>query len=212
MTRDAIRSAYDARAEEYAAHFAAIDAAHPDDAAAIRRWADTCAGDIVDAGCGPGHWTDYLRSLGSSISGFDLSPKAIRIARTRFPLTAFRVASLEHTGLADGSLGGILSWFSLIHTDPNHADAALDEFARVLRPGGRILIGAFSWPILEPFPHAVVTAYRWPPQVLCARVEAAGFRIDDCAERREPGSRPKLRISATACHGRGSASRFTAAD
>jgi hypothetical protein len=68
----------------------------------------------------------------------------------------------------DASLGGILAWFSLIHTDPDQIGAPLTEFARGTRPGGGLLIGIFEGAELAPFDHAVTTAYFWPVS-LCPR-------------------------------------------
>ncbi|MGW9020774.1 class I SAM-dependent DNA methyltransferase [Leucobacter chromiiresistens] len=196
MPLHAIRTSYDARAAEYADRFASIAAAAPADVAEIRAWAARCSGAIVDAGCGPGHWTDDLRRRGSEISGFDLSPASIAIARERFPRTRYRVAELARSGLPTASAGGILSWFSIIHTPPEALDAVLAEFARCAAPGGRLLLGAFSWPTLEAFPHAVVTAYRWPPHALAQRLEGAGFEVLRVQERTPEHARPQCTLEA----------------
>ena len=90
----------------------------------------------------------------------------------------------------------VLAWFSLIHTEPDQIDTALAEFARCVRSGGGLAIGFFEGPALEPFEHAVATAYRWPADRLCSRVEAAGFAIAEVHTRTDPGSRPQGTILA----------------
>ncbi|WP_200328886.1 class I SAM-dependent methyltransferase [Leucobacter sp. L43] len=196
MSATAIRRSYDARAAEYADLFASVDAAPADDVAEIREWAARCSGPLIDAGCGPGHWTDDLRRQGAEISGFDLSPAFVEIARQRFPHSEYRVADLARSGVATASAGGILSWFSLIHTPPAEVDAVLAEFARILAPGGRLLLGAFAWPELEPFAHAVVTAYRWPPGELGGRLVSARFELHRVSERTPEGARPQCSLEA----------------
>ena len=42
--------------------------------------------------------------------------------------------------LGDASLGGALTWYSLIHTPTEQLPAVLAELARVLRPGGQLLV------------------------------------------------------------------------
>lgn len=90
----------------------------------------------------------------------------------------------------------MLSWYSLIHREPDDIQKPLQEFGRVLRPRGGLLIGFFSWPTLERFPHAVIDAYRWPVARLASEVEAAGFEVAETYERVEAGARPQGAIVA----------------
>ena len=99
---------------------------------------------------------------------------------------------------ASGSVGGILAWYSLIHHEPSTVRAALEEFARVIRVGGSLLLGFFIGPAVEPFDHAVVTAYRWSPEALSTELRAAGFDIIETHTRigRTPKPRPHGAIVA----------------
>lgn len=191
-----VRQAYDQRAIEYAEHFADVAAAHPDDRAHIRAWALARSGPVLDAGCGPGHWTEELRQHRVDVEGIDHSPKFLAIAAIRFPDARFRLASLDQTGCADASLDGVLAWYSVIHTRPEDLAAVLSEFRRVLRLGGSLLVGLFTWSDLEHFEHAVVRAYRWPPGQFSRALRAAGFSVLSVTERHEPGGRPQCIIEA----------------
>lgn len=82
-----------------------------------------------------------------------------------------------------------LAWYSLIHTRPDRIDLLLAEFARVVRPGGGLVVGFFEGPELVPFDHAVTTAYFWPTGLLSARLEQAGFVVIDTDARTVPGTR-----------------------
>ncbi|MGN7190195.1 class I SAM-dependent methyltransferase [Curtobacterium sp. MCBA15_004] len=191
-----VRQAYDRRAEEYAAALGSMAAVHPSDRARVESWAAACDGLLVDAGCGPGHWTAHLAGLGHRVVGLDVVPRFVDIARRSAPDVSFRVATLEATGLGAGSAGGVLSWYSLVHHDPEAVPDALAEFRRVTADHGGLLVGAFSGAALEPFDHAVTTAWRWPADRLAAVIEEAGFAVVDVEERADAGVRPHLAISA----------------
>ncbi|MGO2515821.1 MAG: SAM-dependent methyltransferase, partial [Corynebacterium variabile] len=96
-----------------------------------------------------------------------------------------------------GTLGGVLAWYSLIHTDPALISDAVAEFARCLRPGGRLALGFFTGPVLEPFDHAVTTAWFWPVDLLRREFEEAGFTVTHAETRTDPGSRPHAALLAT---------------
>lgn len=188
--------AYGRRADEYAAVLGSMDAVHDDDRALVEQWADAHAGTLLDAGCGPGHWSGHLADRGHTVIGLDAVPRFVAIARAARPAVDFRVGALERTGLPAGSVDGVLAWYSLVHHDPEEVPAALAEFHRVLRPGGGLLVGFFDGETREPFDHAVTTAWRWPVEQLAALLADAGFSVTAVARRTEPGVRPHAAIRA----------------
>ncbi|GGL73864.1 hypothetical protein GCM10009706_10410 [Curtobacterium citreum] len=191
-----VQRAYAARADEYAAVLGSMEAVHVADRTHVEQWAAGCHGVVVDAGCGPGHWTAHLAGLGHRVVGLDAVPAFVAIARRTAPDVEVRRATLESTGLPAGSVGGVLSWYSLVHHEPDAVPVALAEFHRVLDAGGGLLVGAFAGAVLEPFDHAVTTAWRWPEERLVAAVEDAGFTVVDVREREDEGVRPHLAVSA----------------
>jgi len=195
-----VTAAYGARADEYAALLGSMDTVHPDDRALVDAWAAGRSGPLVDAGCGPGHWTAHLARQGHRVSGIDAAPEFVEHARrTHGALDAdidFRVASLDALPLVDGSVDGVLAWYSVIHHEPSQIGGALAEFRRVLAPGGGLLLGFFEGAAVEAFDHAVVTAYRWPVASLAALLDGAGFDVVDVHTRTDPGHRPHGAISA----------------
>lgn len=133
-------------------------------------------GPVLDLGCGPGHFTKFLTDAGVPATGIDMVPEFITHARATYPGIGFELGSLRTLDAPTASVAAILAWFSLIHLDPTELPAVLAEFHRVLTPGGRLVVGFFeSTDEVEPFPHKVTTAYRWPADRLSETLRRAGF-------------------------------------
>lgn len=96
--------------------------------------------DVLDLGCGTGDLSFWLAEAGARVTGVDLSPGLVDVARERFARFApdagatFTAAPVESTGLADASFDAIAGKWILHHLD---LSLALPEIARLLRPGGR---------------------------------------------------------------------------
>jgi SAM-dependent methyltransferase len=191
-----VGNAYLRRATEYAEILGSMDAVHPSDRELVSLWADGIDGQIIDAGCGPGHWTNFLRERGAAASGVDLVPAFIDRARSVYPGVPFSVGSLETLDAGPGSVSGILSWYSLIHHEPSTIRIPLLEFARVLRPGGALLLGFFDSAVIEGFAHAVAPAYRWPVSDLTKELTSAGFDVIETHTRTTTGQRPHAAVIA----------------
>jgi ubiquinone/menaquinone biosynthesis C-methylase UbiE len=179
----AVAHAYDARADEYVGVGGALEQMDERDRAVIAHWRDASSGALLDAGCGPGHWTAFLHDGHRTVSGVDLSQGLLASARSRFPHLSFERASFRALPLDDGALGGILAWYSLIHTPPVDVPDVLREFARVIEPGGSILIGFFDGEASAEFAHAVAPAFFWSADALDSLLDAAGFDVVSRARR-----------------------------
>lgn len=173
-----------------------MDATHPSDRALVRSWAATLEGPVLDAGCGPGQWTNFLTECGLAASGIDLVPEFVARARAQHPEIRFEDGSFEALDAATDSLGGVLSWYSTIHRDRDGLHTVLNEFARVLRPDGGLLVGFFVGDSFGPFDHAATTAYRWPATDLGRALRTAGFDVIETHTRTGLGYRPHGAIVA----------------
>ena len=196
MTDERVLRAYSARAAEYTRALGALEDMHELDRRRIESWAGEVSGPVIDAGCGPGHWTDFLHQRGVDVSGVDLVPEFIELARSRFPGVSFRVCSLRALGVADGSVQGVLAWYSLIHHDPAELPRVFSELAWVLGPEGHLLLGFFDGTFAEPLDHAITRAYCWSVDETSQLLKAAGFDVLDVERRQDPGSRPHAAIAA----------------
>jgi SAM-dependent methyltransferase len=197
VSSEVIREAYGRVAELYISLYGASEQAHADDLAFIARHLGSVRGRVLDLGCGPGHFTGYLRALGVDAAGIDLVPEFIAHARAAHPDGDYRLGSMDALDAADGSVAGILAWYSLIHRPPHELDAVLREFRRVTAPGGTLVVGLFEWDEVDAFDHKVTTAYRWPADEFAARLAGAGFTEVERMRRLAEGTgRPLAAIAA----------------
>lgn len=185
-----VTRAYAGRAAEYTDLLGSMDAVHPSDRQFVDIWAEMVSGPALDAGCGPGHWTNYLAGRGLEVRGIDLVPAFIEHARTAYPGTRFDVESIDRIEQPDGSVGGVLSWYSTIHHSPSRIAQPIAEFSRVLRPEGVLALGFFDGATVEEFDHAVTPAYRWSASELQRVLETHGFEVLETHRRTGRGHRP----------------------
>lgn len=95
---------------------------------------------VCDVGCGPGHITRYLFDKGLNVFGIDVSERCVEIARRENPGMRFQVMDMARLDIADDSLDGIVSFYSIIHTPKRLVNLLFSEFNRVLRKSGKILV------------------------------------------------------------------------
>lgn len=92
----------------------------------------------LDVGCGEGRFCRMLGQRGIDVVGIDPTEPLIAHARARDPKGDYRLGRAEALDLPDEAVDLVVSYLSLIDIDD--IDAAIPEMARVLRPGGSLLI------------------------------------------------------------------------
>ncbi len=183
----AVRAAYDTVACDYGRLLRTELDAKPLDRALLNAFAELvpveAPGPVADLGCGPGRITAFLHSLGVAVFGVDVSPEMIAVARRSHPDLRFEVGSMTALDRADGALGGIVAWYSIIHTPPPQLPATFSEFHRLLAPGSPLLlafqVGDECVHLDHAYGHAIaLDAYRLSPD-----------RIEDLLPRRRIAGR-----------------------
>jgi ubiquinone/menaquinone biosynthesis C-methylase UbiE len=185
---DQVRSSYDRVAGKYEARFLGELSGKPRDRDLLDAFATAVGDPVVEVGCGPGQIGAYVRAHRRRVVGADISLAMATRARRR--LDAAVVADMQSLPLATGAAAGLLAFYSLIHLRRRDVDGALQEFARVLRPGGRVLFSAHEGQgetdVEEFLGDAVsVSVTFFDLDELVAATRTAGLDIV-FAERREP--------------------------
>jgi len=96
------------------------------------------AGTALDAACGTGRYAAYLAGRGHRVVGVDGSAEMLDRARARVPAGAFARADLRRLPLADDAVDVVVCGLALVHVPS--LPPVFAEFARVLRPGGHLVI------------------------------------------------------------------------
>jgi SAM-dependent methyltransferase len=132
---------YEVFADEFAAH--AEDGffnAHLDRPACLDLLGDVAGRKVLDAACGPGLYAEELTRRGAHVTGFDVSPSMVWLAEQRVPQVDVRVhdAADPLTWVPDASVDAVLFALAMEYLDDRVA--ALQEFHRVLRPWGALVL------------------------------------------------------------------------
>ena len=93
---------------------------------------------LLDIGCGTGSLARALTEEGADVTGIDPGEDALAKARKAVPAARFEAVSAETLPFPDDTFDGAVMLNSLHHV-PDPAKA-LAEAARVLRPGGRLVV------------------------------------------------------------------------
>ena len=208
---EAIARCWDARANRYLELFRDEFESKPYDVAVLETFAAAlpAGARVCDAGCGPcGHVARILADRGLDVVGIDLSAKCVALARAEQPSLRFETMDMAAMAFGDCAFDGLIAYYALHDQPKSTLPAVFREFARVLRPGGRLLVvakeGAGEGWIDDPMglPAQVFWSAFSPGELreLCIN---AGFQTPSCAVRDPfPEEIPVRRIYLTAARGR----------
>ena len=140
---------------------------------------------VLDVGCGTGFLTLLLAELGCVADGIDIAPDMLERARVKAAEQAVSAryfeGDAESLPMADGRYDLVVERH-VIWTLPN-PDAALRDWRRVLRPGGRVALIEGHWggrdrvqPDYAPIHEALPLYGGAPSDALAERLATAGFR------------------------------------
>ncbi len=102
---------------------------------------------VLDAGCGQG--TPVLSRLSAETSavGVDFSRQQLRLAADNAPGASLVHGDMTRLPFGSDTFDAVVAYWSLIHVPMDDHQAVIDEFSRVVRPGGRVLLceGTTEW-------------------------------------------------------------------
>lgn len=151
-------------------------------------------GTAMDAACGTGRHAEYLAALDHTVIGVDSSPEMLAIARAKVPAGEFREGDLHHLPVPDQHADVVVCALALTHV-PGLAPV-MAEFARVLRPGGHLVIsdsrGLFGYlgtPVVKALPGGGFGYLPHRNHLTSDYLDAAlplGLQVRRCVEPRFP--------------------------
>ncbi|MCL1872259.1 MAG: methyltransferase domain-containing protein [Promicromonosporaceae bacterium] len=153
----AVRARFDGRAPEYD-----DSTMHRSLATAVAEFVDLAGvRDVLDAGTGTGLVLRALRSRDPllRLAGVDLSPGMLGVARSHLPDVELVEGDATSLPFADASFD-VVTCATALHLFPD-GDAALRDWLRVLRPGGRVVTATFGE--MDPTQHGAAHGGTVPP-------------------------------------------------
>lgn len=170
-----------------------------DEAQLVPRLDRLPTGVAVDVACGTGRYAAHLADRGHMVHGFDTSPRMLALAKAKVPAAEFELADLTDLPLPDSSVDVVVNTLALTHL----ADLkpAFAEAARVLRPGGHLLIsdvrgyyvGSDRTPLVQTTPSGQVgyiEAWSHPTSSYLTAALPVGFLVRACVEEVIDGDSP----------------------
>ena len=179
-----VRAGWNAVADEYHERLGDELSYKPFDRDWLQRFRDlsSLGRPVLDVGCGPGHVSAYLSSLGLDVEGCDLSDEMIRVARAKQPGLTFFQADMLELELEAGRYGGALCMYSLIHLIRENVPGVLRRVRAGLVHAAPLLIavhrGSGDVRADQVFDRPVqMAATLFVEDELAAYAEQAGFEV-----------------------------------
>ncbi|WP_435332747.1 class I SAM-dependent methyltransferase [Haloarchaeobius sp. TZWWS8] len=138
---------------------------------------------VLDAGCGSGRPVLRLLTERADAVGLDVSAGQLRLACERAPAAALLQGDMASLPFAADSFDAVVAFWSLIHVPEDEHQRVLDEFARVCRPDGRVLVceasGAWNGENPDWLDEGVEMQWNMAgAEATLAQLEDAGFSVE----------------------------------
>ncbi|MCD2201525.1 methyltransferase domain-containing protein [Halobacterium sp. KA-4] len=154
--KDLVQQHWNGRAatfDEESQHGIHSDEQHDHWLTVLREWTGDNSLDVLDVGCGTGVISLLLAELGHDVVGVDFAPEMLERARAKARRTDYSITfhrgDAEALALPDDTVD-LVTARHLVWTLPSPT-AALQEWQRVVEPGGRILLIEGYWDHDEPW-------------------------------------------------------------
>ncbi|MGH9691752.1 MAG: class I SAM-dependent methyltransferase [Candidatus Acidiferrales bacterium] len=95
---------------------------------------------ILDVGCGTGRWIRRYQELGFRATGTDATAAMLRLAREQGTVTSLVIGEASRLPFAGAKFDAVSDTTVVQHIPSSLHAQVLSEMARVLRPGGRLIL------------------------------------------------------------------------
>ncbi len=145
-----------------------------------QRLADRCAGrDVLEAGPGEGYGADLIADRARSVTGVDYDEQAVAHIRAKYPRVQMHLGNLADLPLADDSVDVVVNFQVIEHLWDQGQFVA--ECARVLRPGGQLLMSTPNRITFSPGRNTPLNPFHTRElnaRELTELLHEGGFRVD----------------------------------
>lgn len=137
-------------------------------------------GRILDLGCGAGvPVARFLVQEGFSVTGIDIAPNMLRLARKNVPRATFRKMDMTAMNFARAKFDGAVAFYSIIHVPRARHATIYRRLHRILKPGGIVLAasGTNSGEYYGDFMGQKMFWSHYAPRKTLAIIRRSGFGI-----------------------------------
>jgi ubiquinone/menaquinone biosynthesis C-methylase UbiE len=133
---------------------------------------------VLDIGCGAGvPVMQFLVEAACTVTGIDISRAMLALARTNVPDAQVLEMNMTYLAFQAQSFDGLTAFYTIFHVPRAYHRQVFAEFARVLKPGGVMLIslGWSDWEGTEEFHGTEMYWSHYPAETSVSLVAQAGF-------------------------------------
>jgi ubiquinone/menaquinone biosynthesis C-methylase UbiE len=136
---------------------------------------------VLDLGAGTGRPTaELLVAAGHDVTGYDVAPKMVEIARKQVPAARFELGDMRELSFEDAAWDAITAFFSMLQLPRAEQETMIGRIAGWLKPGGLLVFATVPADVDGVdivFMGHPVRAYSFATGPLKERLRAAGFEI-----------------------------------
>ncbi|WP_439382974.1 class I SAM-dependent methyltransferase [Amycolatopsis lexingtonensis] len=136
---------------------------------------------VLDLGAGTGRPTaELLVAAGHDVTGYDVAPKMVELARTQVPAARFELGDMRELSFEPGSWDAITAFFSMLQLPRTDQETMIGRLAGWLKPGGLLLFATVPADVDGVdivFMGHPVRASSFTADALAERLRGAGLEI-----------------------------------
>lgn len=161
--------------------------------------------EVLDLGSGTGRPTaESLVAGGHDVTGYDVAPKMVEIARSQVPAARFELGDMRELSFEDATWDAITAFFSMLQLPRAEQETMFGRLAAWLKPGGLLVFATVPADVDGVdivFMGHPVRAYSFAVGPLKERLQAAGLEIVRADEAEfvpdHPGAGPEPHVYLT---------------